>query len=485
MVFSLRLPEEDRALLILLALAFLATRLPVLGYLPFVQDEGIYAIMIDEQAQHPTLVPTFLGHEVSWKPAPFFWAYAALSRLPLPLEIAYRFPSLLFGLLTIFPLYHLMRNATGAGPKTAFAATLAFLLSSVSIYPDTSLLTDTLSFLFICSSLYLYTEKKFDDKRFIAAGALAAAAFSIKLVVAGIVPVLAVAYFWFRGEKDVLSRPLFLASLLGVPLAAAVVFVSLQGGSMAHQLFFSDIIGHLIGAQSPSGPRDLPNIVASIAFASPGPWLLLSLIGVAKFWRTERFMALWWLILIFPMSASVFQPWYYLPVMPAIAYFAVRAVERRGITGAAIFAMCAMLALALLLFTDGLSYQQYMPQKEAGMLLAGKENALVIGNYAPGIAAYKMATEQRTLGRTLDFGWVLTPPGFRDLGEFSRDYWTAKYPVQDGSFGGMFTTGDIFRKETNITKFQYIAISSQGDYSVTGAEKLMDSPSIKVYRVGG
>ena len=70
--------QKNKTMLFLAVLVvfYLITRLPVLDYLPLVQDEALYSIMIEEQRESLTLVPTFLGYEVSWKMAPFFWIYS-------------------------------------------------------------------------------------------------------------------------------------------------------------------------------------------------------------------------------------------------------------------------------------------------------------------------------------------------------------------------------------------------------------------------
>ena len=101
---------SDKSLLIILAALFLLSRIPAMLYMPFVQDESLYSVMIEEQAAHPTLIPTLFGYPVSWKPALFFWTYAALSRVQLPIELAYRLPSLAFGLLTVIIIGLLVEN---------------------------------------------------------------------------------------------------------------------------------------------------------------------------------------------------------------------------------------------------------------------------------------------------------------------------------------------------------------------------------------
>jgi len=72
MISSFRLPENERMCILALVVVCLLTRLPILFTMPFVQDEGLYSIMVEEQRLHPALIPTFLDSPVSWKPPLFF-----------------------------------------------------------------------------------------------------------------------------------------------------------------------------------------------------------------------------------------------------------------------------------------------------------------------------------------------------------------------------------------------------------------------------
>lgn len=499
MGFSLKLPEDDRALLAVLAAVYLLTRLPFLTYLPLTQDEAVYAVMAEEQLDAPSLIPAFMGHPASWKPPLFFWAHALFSKLfsgILPLELTYRLPSFLFGLAAVPFLWMLVRNiAAGAGAKgdergIAFFTVLAFLCSSVSIYPNDAMLTDSLAFLLICSSLWLYTEGRFGDRRFVVCAALAAAAFFTKLVLAFMVPLLAVAYFWFRNDRATLLRPLFMLSLVAVPLSAVAEFLVLETAGLGREVYLADIGGHVVSPQNISGPS-VPPLVAALNFllTSPGPWLLPALFGVWWYWRKNGLMCAWLLLIAFPLNVSYFRPWYYLLVMPPVAYFAALALLRRGGGGgradakfAAGFAFFAALSLACCLLIYAIAYPNFAEQRDAGLFLAGKENAAVMGEYAPGIIAYKTITERRELGRPLDFGWVLVPPGFAGTAEF-LNYHSGRYEVRQGSFSGMFTTNAIFRKDTNITAFSYFAVVDRSGQQMPG-RKVFSGSYIRIYEMG-
>jgi hypothetical protein len=488
--FSLRLPKTDRGCLLALVLIYLITRLALLSFLPLVLDESVYALMAQEQLHNPTLVPTFLGYAVSWKPAPVFWIYGAFSGLLsglLPLEAVYRLPSLLFGLLSIPPLYFTLRNA-GSSTASAFLTVLVFLFSFISLYPQDAFLTDSLLFLLVCASLWLYTEKRLPAWRFIAAGALAFAAFFVKLVVAFMIPVLAAAYFYAQ-RRETLRHPLFMISLLAVPLAFLLNLAILSQFGLAGQLYVSDIGGHLFSPQGIIGQAGFLTGSLYTLILSAGIWFALSLFGFWKFWKSEPFMAAWYVLLVFPLLSGFFMPWYFLPVLPAMSYFAAAALLRwDGKEKPDLFffyflsVTLAISILSIALLYHGLS-AAYTPQKDAGMLLAGRENVLVLGTYSPGIVAYKMLEEQRTSGHSLDLGWIVSNDNLsrQDVLEYLSDYHSMKYPVVDGSFSAIFTSNATVRKDSNLTSFDYVALVGSPGMELPGFSVIYNESDVTVY----
>lgn len=131
-------PGSDVKNALFITLAYLATRLFFILLMPLMLDESLYSVMISEQSNHLSLIPTFLAYPVSWKPAPFFWLYGFIANPLLsagfPLELALRFPSLMFGLLSLIPLYLVLRKA-GASKGVAFLSLAVFISSGISIYP--------------------------------------------------------------------------------------------------------------------------------------------------------------------------------------------------------------------------------------------------------------------------------------------------------------------------------------------------------------
>ncbi len=485
MKIQLNLPSNTRTLLLILIAIYLVTRIPLLFYLPFVQDEALYAVMIAEQADNPTLVPTFLDYPVGWKPAPFFWLHVPFNELPLPLEARLRLPSMLAGLATIPILFRLLQNS-GLTKNAAFFTMLLFLFSLVTAYPHGALLTDSILFLFISGALLLYSEKSLGSWRFLGAGALTILAFFTKLFLAFMIPILAVAYIFTKDRKN-LKNPLFLVSLLAIPLAIGLYFMMFSMSGVTDEIQFS--IGSNIN--NPEGLQgQLRTIMGAVGILLEGAgiWFALSLFGFIRHWRGNIFMSVWYLLSIFPMLTGSFMPWYFLPVAPAMAYFGVmlllmwKGKERIDTLFWAFLSMAIILTVALsaLIYTHEL-HERFYPQKEAGELMAGRDNVLIIGIYYPGTFSYKIMNEQEPK----DFGWILVPYNQSDavMAEYIIDYHSGAYETEDGSFGSMFSTSKIFRKDTNITKFDYIVIAGERSLIPANSQLIYNKSKITIYEI--
>ncbi|MFN7991398.1 MAG: glycosyltransferase family 39 protein [Candidatus Micrarchaeia archaeon] len=493
-MFWLGSGEKDRVLPLILLAVYLLSRLPVLGLLPMVLDEGLYSVMIEEQRSHPTLIPTYLDHQVSWKPSPFFWIYGILSQpllaLGLPAEVAYRFPSFLFGMLSVPLLYSLMRK-TGSSPAVAFISGIVFLFSSVSLYAETSLLTDSPLLFFVLASFYIYIDGRFGRARFIAAGLLAACAFFFKLVFAFVPLALALAYFAVKDRK-VLRDPVFILSLLFVPAVLAGDYLLLQSAGLGDELFFGDIGSHLVSASGILGQvngsiNSITLLIVYLPF-----WFALSFFGFARNWRGNLLMSFWFLLMIPALVSNNTMPWYFLPVLPAISYFvAVLLVrhegkERMDLFMGLVLAGLIIMTMALDLYLRFEELRFFNAEKEAGTMLAGKADVLVIGTYTPSLIAYKTLPERKAWGSPLDFGWVLLGPDANRTmyDDFVRDYMNDRYEVVQGSMSSGFSRPIIFRKDSNITRFSYIVVSGPSDYTPSGKEIYSSSsPRIRVYEV--
>ncbi len=486
--------KRDMRTAALLAAAYLVPRLILLIVMPFVLDEALFTMMSGEQAVHPTAIPTLFGYPISWKPAPYFWTYAALSwpslQLGLPLEVAYRLPSLLFGLLSLPLLYAVLRKA-GATRNVAVASVVIFMFSGISLYPQSTVLTDAPMLFLILLSLYLYLEEKAGRWRYLAAGAAAFVGFFFKVFFAFVPPILAVAYFYSRDRK-VLKDPVFLSSL-ALPLIAALInLYMLQGVGLGGEFLEGNAVSHLISSEGLQGQlKGMVDALDNLFLFSP-LWLGLSIIGFAKSWRENLFMSFWYALLAIPLVSSLVLPWYYLPVLPAIAYFAASVLVRsdgKEKTDAFFYFTLALLAICSLAFYAVIEYYTYVfynPEKVAGLLVAGKENVLIIGNYKPSIAAYKVLSEQRS-GQRLDFGWIILSPdsNFSVIDDYVHDYYDPSFNTTDGSLSSLFTTKGIFRKDTNVTRFDYVVVAGARDYRPAGSAAIYsdDQAAVYVYKV--
>lgn len=444
---------------------YILSRLPLLLVMPLTFDEALYSTMIFEQMHHPTLIPTFLGYPVGWKPGLFFWSYAAFA-LPFintgfPLEAVFRMPSFLFGLASILPLYLVLRKA-GASEDSAFISIIVFILSGVSIYAQSSLLTDSALFFFVILALYLYMDERFGRWRFLAAGLAAFIAFFFKSVFAFMIPVLALAWFFLK-DRRMLKDPLFLISLSAPFIALGIHYNVLQGAGLG-QLFVQDISGHLLSQSGLIGQlHGAYGALGTLVIYSP-IWIGLFIAGIARDWRKNLFMASWAALAVIPLLSNATLPSYFLPVLPPLAFFAASILlesggkERMDLFFLVTFVILAIASLSLFYLLECQEYRLFMPEKEAGMLLAGKADALVIGDYAPSILAYKMGQEYRAYGAPLDVGWVFLQPDINQssISDFISDYGNSRYNVTEGSLSSGFTESINFRKDSNITRFEYI-----------------------------
>ncbi len=472
--------EDERTLVLMLVLLYLLIRIPLLTHMPLLQDENIYSIMIEEQVAHPTLMPTFLGYGVPWKPPLFFWVYApfaaVLARLPVPIEAVYRLPTMLFGLANVLLVFYTTRRVWQHRPsanQVAFFTTLIYVACFLVLWTDDRAMMDTLAMTFILGSVFAYLKASENSMFFLAAGVLSFLAFFTKQLVAAVAPIFILAYL-FQHDRSKLRDPLFLCSLVFIPLAfLATNYLLFNSPGQAYTAYSELIKQKLADNLNPD------NIEGSIIplFMLAGAWLFLSIFGFVKWWRENLGMAAWYALIIFPLIGGVWMPFYYLPVMPPVAYFSalllLRDEKNRIVTDRFMLFVFCLIALTgfvmgALLYND--TRPNYLPQKEAGELLVSKENVAIIGGYAPGIMAYKVLEEKRLYGKWLDFGWILTTNSTqKDLDPFILDYHHADSNVINGSFVDMFSGLQTYRKDTNITHFDYLVLVSSNDTTASGS----------------
>lgn len=463
--FSGLIGRRPLAFLIIYSLLF---RLLFMLTVPFVADESLYAVMIEEQIDSPSLNPTFLGYEVGWKPPLFFWVYAPfaalLKPLPIPLEAVYRLPTVLFGMLNVVLAYHIISRLSG-NKEIIFYTTLVYSTIFLGVNTDAKVLTDTLAMTFILASILAYLRAGRDNKQYILAGIFAFLAFFVKQALAFMAPLVATFYF-LQFDRKTLTNSYFIISLL-LPVLAVLVNYSIFENKGQADTVYLDMIENKILKNF-----DLEKLSGSLMlfFILTSVWLPLSMLGFLKHWRDNLALSCWYALTIFPLIAAYGMPYYFLPVMLPMAYFSVSALihnEKSEVTTDRFFKLVLAMLIPISTVIGFIFLQDvaptYQSDKEAGELLVGKENVMMVGYYHSGIFGYKMLNEERATGGSLDFGWILITD--EDIPEdtalsYVRNYNANAANITQGSFSKIFFEGGTYRKDTNITEFRYFVFTN-------------------------
>lgn len=474
--------KKNTVFILLLFLISFAIRIYYIPFMPLYGDEAAYAEVINEFIRNPSLIPHFMGHIISWKPPLGFAVYSliinavwALNR-DIPVEVAYRIPPLIFGVLSTLAMYFMVRKLYGE--ETAFLSSLVFTTSAISLALSEVLLLDTLVLFLLISGVVLYMEGEEDTRYFYYAGLVGALLFLTKSIIAFLLPALAISYY--VGErsisKDAKRGRAFLLSLSAVPLAmflyALLFFLHAPPGrgaditvSYVYDLFF----------RVSYGTRTEPWLIThTIEFLKlTVPWCILLFSGFLLTNlrdRRDRFIFLWLLLMLVFLGASQFYSWYYLPVMPPFSVICARVllkIKRNR------FFLPLLLLLFLLSFPyianpDFMnSYLRLSPinaeRMQAGIFLRDKSNILSITERGiPEIVFYKFYGESKPNYST--FEMVVLDP-------FAVTSYTA-YP-----FLSDVVLGNAHKR--NITEASEVKAiienSSKKDYV------LMDANTFKVY----
>ncbi|MFH1222262.1 MAG: glycosyltransferase family 39 protein [Candidatus Micrarchaeota archaeon] len=461
-------------LALLFLLCYLMPRLFVGTTLGLLSDEGLYVIMMEEQMTHATLIPTFFGYEMGWKPPLYFWLsipfVAAAKATPLPIELVYRLSNLIFGLLAAIPLYLIYRKFQSE--EFSYLGLLAYALLPLVIYPESRALTDTLCFLFLLTAVWAYLEYKKGQIYFLLAAVAVFLAFFTKQTLAFLPPIVFAAYLWQNDKKTLKSKE-FLLSLLALPVAFIINYLAYSSPAEANLVFSEIITGKLLGGLT----YDIIFTTLAPLLYLSGPFLVLAALGVIRNWKNNAFFSVWLLLIIFPLLAGKNMPWYFLPIAPAIIYFSLLAIFKDGeklrIDAFAMFMFGIFLITSWVFFFPiyQMNNNAALPAKAVGEFLAFKENVLIAGKYSSGVFAYKELEERRVLGRPLDYGLIIIQePDNTSLQKLIDNYHYKNASIVDGNFLTMFYDNRTYRKDTNLTKFSYVAIT--GELNVTAGEKI-------------
>jgi len=479
-------------LLLLVSLSLLS-RLVLINWVPLVRDEILYAEAIQSQISNPSLAIHFLGEVVTWKPPLFFLVYAPfvafLQNFVPGLEATYRLPTILFGVVNVLLVYRLIKNvkeSRNIALFTAFIYSLIFL----TVYVDSTVLIDTFNLTLILGALCLYTEEGIGRQRFVFAGVLTALAFFTKLWVSTLIPVLALVWAYTQQRKH-LSDRYFLLSLLSFP-AAALAYFAWTFGTVAQdvtpfQVLFDRVL--IFGLS-------FNQIYSSFYgfFMNVNLWLGVGLFGFFKFWKDKPFMTVWAILSLVPFIAGYGMPWYSLPGMIPLAYFSCLFLvryEKIEKTDTFFFITLTLLILAgyvlgILLWEQPIR-EAYGPEKEAGFMLAFKDNVAIMGGWSPSLAGYKFLLERKYEGKYRDFGWIImrnssSAVSFQTLAD--------NYQTEDRQFDSdimcvlmnITTTGCDYRRISNVTKPEYVAIAGFENQTLSGFQLLYNSPGIRIFK---
>jgi len=460
-----------RLVLLFFAIVFLA-KFMCLGSIPFSYDETLYAEMVSEELEHPSFLPTYLGYPAPWKPGLSFFAYSLF--LPLSsavfdsLEYIYRLPVLVFGLLNAYLFYLLAKRFYGE--DAALLSSLLFYASLSDFYIESRLLMEPFMLTTILASLIFYTNNKMPDSRRFALAALFAilSAFT-KSVIGLVIPAFAILYI-FQFERKKLSSPAFLFSLLAVPLGLLIFWLSLSPLGLAEKVFFTDTGKMFVYDYSAEIMNNITMGATTIVIFTL-PILAAGAISLLSRWKGNYMFAAWFL-LAFAMLLLGQRWWYYYYVTPPICLFAALLMLKKDgrMDGFAIMlvAMLAAISVSIAVFTQwNPNEQEYFQEaKGVGLSLSGKDNVLFLGQYSGNTVSitYKILDERHREGRYRDFGYILLDGIKHNMSEtfardFVQDYWRDDYDMEEHNFAAIFWHDKIFRKNTNISEFDYVVVS--------------------------
>jgi len=482
-----------RLLMVLFFIAFLA-KAYYLGQVPLYEDGTLYAVMISEEAEHLSFLPTYFGYPAPWKPGLYFMAYSLFlpvtSHLFNSIEWIYKAPNLLFGALSALLFYFIARRFGGS--DFALACALLFYSSTLSLYVETRMLMEPFTLSLILLSLYFYTSK-FGRWKFLAAGAAALLAALSKSVIAFMLIPLALAYAWSR-EKSAFKDPLFLLSLTAPLIGLAIFALALQHIGMLGEILFTDTGKHALFAFDNLIGSFIENL--TLLFGYVHLMLPAAIIALLPKRKPEPFFAAWAAITILLLLSFEGHAWYYYYVLPAFAFFtADLAMEKRRLDkfAALLVSLFAIASISIFAVSsmdwESNNYRQLLESRQIGLGLAGEENTLIIGKYytITTTLTYKTLEEKRVLGEHLPVGYIIliSPYDSPELIEeatpvFVENYNADAYGAQDETFANLFWEFSVFRLKTNLTEFDCVVVSPP--YPLEGYSAISEGNFSTVYK---
>jgi len=489
---QISLLSTDRSkLFFLVVLAFFA-RIWLIYYLPLIKDEILYAENIHSQISAPSFGLHFLGQLATWKPPLFFLVYAPLvallQYLPIGFEAVYRLPTVLFGMINILLVYRFLRNIS-EDKNIAFYTSLIYSMVFLTVYVDSTVLIDTFNLTLILCALCLYTQSSKGSWKYLLAGAVTMLAFFTKLWFAMLVPVLALAFMYRERRKDLFDSN-FLVSLLALPLAAILYFVWSSGTSAQDvtpfQVLYDRVFVDGLSANQLLGALHGFFMPANI-------WIGVGLFGFFRFWKDKPVMTVWAVVSLIPLIAGYCLPWYSLPAMVPLAYFSCLLLLKfdRSVKPDAFFIIVLTILIVAgymlgFFIWEKYLYDKYEGSREAGTMLAFKDNIAIIGKWDPTLAGYKFLNERRSRGDYLDFGWIvlgdsslnislqMIADNYQSMGNFDNNFMCLYMNTSSLSCN--------YRRTSNVTRPEYVAVVGYENQTLIGFEILFNKSDIKIFK---
>jgi 4-amino-4-deoxy-L-arabinose transferase-like glycosyltransferase len=403
-LFGRKITHNKKALMLILLLS-IGARVYTLMNLPLHGDEAVYAEIIDEFIKKPTFLPNFLGHVISWKPPLTFIVYSFFIRLfnlvipGAPVEITYRLPSLIFGVLSVLTFYFLVRKLYDE--ELAFTSALIFSTFPVFLFTNSLLLVDNLLIFLIILSLLFYLDGEKNRRYFYYGGFIAASAFWTKTLFSLMIPPIIIAYYY--DNKKILFSKEFIYSLLLLPAGALIYTVLFSFASpRGYDLFYSYLFDFGTLLKPLSFGSTLPETFLFL-YLCTSPWILIMIFSSFRInykTRQNRMMLIWFLF----TALIIFRPgffWYYASVTPAIAFLSAStlfSIKNRN---------QIYIILIVFLYTVFASYPPFVTgytsnplviysEKQAGQFLQNKTDILVLADRGlTSLVFYKFHDEEK------------------------------------------------------------------------------------------
>jgi hypothetical protein len=305
--------------LIIIAILFISYYIAI--ELPIFGDEGLYSIAIKDNIElglQPTA--TYFGETMYWKPALMFNVYAILASpfyKLIPEEILFRSISFLFVILSSYVLFEFFKKEFN-DKKKAYLGLIIILITPCFFVFSMKILTDTLTFLFICIALLSTQniEKKY-NKLFLLIS-LIGIGLTKSIVLTIFTTILCSVYYFHKNNNNNLK-------IIGIGFLAIFIIMSYSYIFNLEKLNTTDISRVNFLKYSKSIDMLVMNILKMTSYLGI---MLLGLIKPEK--SLIYFFTIIFLIYLI-INGHYLLPWYLFPIMPIIPLFWIKSQKKEMI----------------------------------------------------------------------------------------------------------------------------------------------------------